>query len=197
MKRREALKGIGLSLGYAIAAPSLVNLLYSCKADSNLWKPEFFSLDEGHLVKNIIDLILPKTKSSPGALEVNIPEFSDKFALNVFNEDKKEKFRSGLSVIIESLMQSERKLIHVKPEQYVAFLNKYFRSSPEELEAYKKDEHQTKVLETLVQIRNTAVWAFKTNEQIGEKVLAYDPIPTDYFCGDLDELTNGKAWSLS
>lgn len=197
MKRREALKGMGLSLGYAIATPSLVNLLYSCKADSNLWKPQFFSLDEGHLVKNIIDLILPKTNSSPGALEVNIPEFLDKFALNVFNDDEKENFRSGLSVIIESLMQSERKLIHVKPEQYVALLNKYFRSSPEELEAFKKDEHQTIVLETLVQIRTTAVWAFKTNEQIGEKVLAYDPIPTDYFCGDLDELTNGKAWSLS
>ena len=197
MKRREALKGIGLSFGYAIAAPSVVNLLYSCKADPNLWKPEFFSLDEGLLVKNIIDLILPKSDSSPGALDVNVPEFLDKFALHVFNDEEKEKFKSGLSILIESLMQFENKLIHMKPKQYVALLNKYFRSSPEEMQALKEDDHQAEILKTLVQIRNTAVWAFKTNEQIGEKVLAYDPIPTAYFCGDLDELTNGKAWSLS
>ncbi|MEJ2163444.1 MAG: gluconate 2-dehydrogenase subunit 3 family protein, partial [Robiginitalea sp.] len=39
--------------------------------------------------------------------------------------------------------------------------------------------------------------AYKTTEYIGEEILAYLPVPGEYIgCGDLDELTGGKAWSL-
>ena len=39
--------------------------------------------------------------------------------------------------------------------------------------------------------------AFKTNEFIGEEVLAYAPIPGEQKgCVDLMEATGGKAWSL-
>jgi hypothetical protein len=42
-----------------------------------------------------------------------------------------------------------------------------------------------------------AVWGFKTSEEIGKKVMAYDPIPGGYVgCESLEELTGGKAWSL-
>ena len=47
------------------------------------------------------------------------------------------------------------------------------------------------------QLRSLTVNAFKTNEFIGEEVLAYAPIPGEQKgCVDLMEATGGKAWSL-
>ena len=47
------------------------------------------------------------------------------------------------------------------------------------------------------QLRSLTVNAFKTNELIGEEVLAYAPIPGEQKgCVDLMEATGGKAWSL-
>ena len=38
--------------------------------------------------------------------------------------------------------------------------------------------------------------AYKISETVGETVLAYEPVPGSYFCGDLNELTGGRSWSL-
>ena len=46
-------------------------------------------------------------------------------------------------------------------------------------------------------LRNMTIMGYKTSEYIGEEVLAYLPLPGEYIgCGDLQELTGGKAWSL-
>ena len=53
------------------------------------------------------------------------------------------------------------------------------------------------VFQALDNLRNFAIWAFKTSEQIGENVLAYDPVPgSQKGCISLNEATEGKAWSL-
>jgi hypothetical protein len=45
--------------------------------------------------------------------------------------------------------------------------------------------------------RDAVIKAYKTSEYIGEEVLAYLQIPGGNIgCGDLDELTGGRAWSL-
>ena len=51
----------------------------------------------------------------------------------------------------------------------------------------------TKFLNSL---KNITIMAYVTTEEIGERVLAYDPVPGAYYCGDLQELTGGKSWSL-
>ena len=38
--------------------------------------------------------------------------------------------------------------------------------------------------------------AYKNSEEVGENILVYDPIPTANYCGDLQELTGGKSYSL-
>ena len=46
-------------------------------------------------------------------------------------------------------------------------------------------------------LRSRGVSAFKMSEYIGEKVLAYSPIPGQQIgCVDLAEATGGKAWSI-
>ena len=47
------------------------------------------------------------------------------------------------------------------------------------------------------ELRNLTINAFRTNEYIGENILAYQPVPgRNVGCVDLDEATGGKAWSL-
>jgi len=46
-------------------------------------------------------------------------------------------------------------------------------------------------------LRGMTIWGYKTSEYVGEEVLAYLPVPGEYIsCGDTQELTSGKAWSL-
>jgi hypothetical protein len=46
-------------------------------------------------------------------------------------------------------------------------------------------------------LRGLAILGYKSSEFVGENVLPYLPVPGEYIaCGDLQELTSGKAWSL-
>ena len=78
MKRREALKNLGLATGFVVASPSIISLLQSCTAEAKTWTPVFLSVEEGVVLANLVDIILPKT-DIPSATEVNVPQFIDKY----------------------------------------------------------------------------------------------------------------------
>ncbi|MDG1728413.1 MAG: gluconate 2-dehydrogenase subunit 3 family protein [Algibacter sp.] len=201
MNRRDVLKGLGLTLGYTVAAPSILSLLHSCKTEPKIWAPQFLSITEGTVLTNLVDLILPKTESSPGALEVNVPEFIDLFVFKVYEDEEKIKFKKGIELIFKALNIVDDNLSVIKKEDYDILLAKYLRSSKEQQKFYgdkhNEDHEDAIIFNTLTNIRNTSVWAYKTSEQVGEHVLAYDPIPGEQIgCTSLENLTNGKAWSI-
>ncbi len=197
MKRRDALKGLGLSLGYVIATPSIISLLQSCQTDANQWKPIFFTVDEGTVLRNLVDLMLPKTEATPGALEVNVPEFLDLFASKVYSEEQQNLFKNAVQEIINELLGSKRKVSKITTDDYDTLLTKYLKADEDTQDSFKNSEKEKTVFEGLINLRNTSVWAYKTSELIGETVLAYAPIPgKQQGCISLEEATNGKAWSL-
>ena len=201
MNRRDALKGMGLTLGYTIAAPSIISLLHSCNTETSLWNPTFLTDDEAMVITNLVDLILPKTPASPGALEVNVPEFLDIYALKVYDDDRKAKYKQGLQAIIKELKTVSPNISSLKTKDYDALLAKYLKSNKEQQKAYNspqnKDDEGAIVFKALVGLRGSAIWAYKKSELIGENVLAYDPVPgMQKGCISLDEATGGKAWSL-
>lgn len=201
MNRREVLKGLGFTLGYTLAATSIMSLLHSCKTESKIWIPLFLSITEGIVLTSLVDLIIPKTESSPGALEVNVPEFIDLFVFKVYEDEEKIKFKEGMKSILMALNIVEDNISVVKTENYDNLLAKYLRASKELQEFYNdienEDNQDTIIFKTLSNIRNTSVWAYKTSEQIGENVLAYDPVSGEQIgCAPLKDLTDGKAWSI-
>ena len=194
MNRRDALKGLGLSLGYVVATPAIVSMLQSCKTEAALWKPTFLSVEQGHVLRNLIDLILPKTEATPGALDVNVPEFIDLYVSKTSNEEGKAAYKKSLDAVMEELGVLKNNPLSLKTEDYDKILSKYLRSTPEQQKAFTDKENV--VFEALKDIRGRAVWAYRTSEKVGEKVLAYDPVPGKQLgCIPLSE-TNGKAWSL-
>ncbi len=198
MNRRNALKNIGLTLGYATVTPTALSILQSCTTKSVKWVPQFFTPNQGLLVQNLVDLILPKTADSPGAVEVNVPQFIDLLALKTFKIEKQMRYKQQLQVVLKELIEQEKsslEIVDVNIEKYDALLAKYLKSEQADRKRFTKDERI--VFDVLNDLRSKAVWAFKNSKYIGENVLAYNPIPGAYKnCSDIKKTTNGKAWSL-
>ncbi len=72
MKRRDVLKNIGFTAGFFVVTPSIISLLQSCTSDVKTWTPEFLSPEQGIVLANLVDIILPKT-DIPSATEMNVP----------------------------------------------------------------------------------------------------------------------------
>ncbi|MCO5724353.1 gluconate 2-dehydrogenase subunit 3 family protein [Robiginitalea marina] len=216
MDRRVALKNMGLALGYTVATPTLISLMQSCRQETTPdWIPVFFSPEEGMVLSGLADLILPKT-DTPSASEVGVPQFIDQYMNEVSEIQEQEFMKMGLSRFIEKALADSGKAAaaDLTPEDLEPVLAAGLKKREKEEEkqlfdtlmTYNKAvaEGRTAELDEEVsrtafatQYRDAVIWAYKNTEQVGEQVLAYLSIPGQYIgCGDLDELTGGKAWSL-
>lgn len=189
MNRRNALKNMGKAMGYAVATPTILSILQSCKQEVSItWVPEFFSLDEAKMVEGFADLIIPKT-DIPGAKELNVAKFIDMYANEVISIDEGKEIKSKAATTLIELGGAD-----VSTDKYDALLAKYLKATDSEKDAFNEEEKS--VSEFVNQVKGMTVWGFKTSEEIGENVMAYDPIPGAYIgCESLEELTGGKAWS--
>ena len=198
MKRRDALKNLGLAAGFAITAPSIFSLLQSCTS-APTWMPTYFTNDEKEIVVNLVDIILPKTEGTPSATEVNVPQFIDKYITEVLNLEDQEAIRVSFTDIITTLKTTiETDIRDVTTAQYTGLLDAHLLvkgeidkdrlANPEALQPTKN--------EFLNHLKYLTITAYVTSEEIGENVLMYDPVPTAYYCGDLQEISGGKASSL-
>jgi len=195
MKRREALKNIGLSAGFVIATPTVFSLLQSCKSDVATWTPSFLSEEQGIVLKNLVDVILPKT-DIPSANDVNVAEFIDKYFGEVYMENEQNELKNNFKTLISFLKSNYNdNLSKINNEDYMDLLDNHMVLSSEEskdLDVKAKD-----VSDLLNKIRSMSINAYKISETVGETILAYDPVPGAAYCDDLEKLTGGKSWSLS
>lgn len=200
MNRRDALKGMGLSLGYIIATPTILSMLQSCSTKAEKWVPLFHSDIQALVLEGLVDLILPKTKDTPGALDVNVPKFIDLYVAEALTDEDNETYKLGFEAVMDELgipnvEPDPEQPIKLKTEDLDAILSKYLRISKAQRLAYITEKHL--VFMTLLTIRDQTVWAYKTSKEIGKNVLAYDPVPGEQKgCISVEEATGGKAWSL-
>lgn len=217
MERRIALKNLGLAFGYTVAAPSLISIIQSCKTkeEAASWVPSFFSPEQGQVLVQLIDIILPKT-DTPSASELNVHVFIDEYVDKVMEED----FQGFLKVLIEKFNMkalasaSKEAVSDLTSEDLDKVLAEALGQSKEQMEANQaaigqymqaKAQGEEANLDLDVasatfanSLREFAVFSYKTTEYIGENVLVYQSIPGEYIgCGDLEELTGGKAYSLT
>ena len=87
----------------------------------------------------------------------------------------------------------------ISDEQYTEVLDKYILNRGDkdpQRDANPNDSEFFSDYEFLGGIKWMTINAYRNSEQVGENVLVYDPIPAQYYCGDLQELTGGKSYSL-
>lgn len=191
MDRRKALRNIGTGIGAITVTPAIVSLFQSCQT-SVTYNPLFIPKDDFKIVSNLMEMIIPKT-DIPGAIELKLPEFVDAYIDAVWDEKRKTDFTETWEIFISASSKAAGKenANDLSTADWDAQLAKYLKPG--------NDVPADEILASqfVNQLRSLTVNAFKTNEFIGEEVLAYAPIPGEQKgCVDLMEATGGKAWSL-
>ena len=200
MDRRKVLKKIGYGSAAIVVSPQIVNMLHSCKSNVKKYSPMFFTSNQFQFVSKIMEIIIPKT-DIPGAIELKLPEFLDNYIVVVMNQIDKETLLKGtkhfFKIIVNETKKNNSK--EINSNDINNQLKKYLLASDKQTDRWEKDSksQESQVYRYLIHIRSLTLNAFRLNEYIGEKALAYDPIPGDRkVCLDLKKTTGGKRWSL-
>jgi len=197
MDRREALRTGSLAAGAALAMPTLLTLLQSCRDVPRLsWQPEFLTEREAVFLAALIDTVLPRT-DTPGGLDVKADVFMDKVFARGYNDDARGRIREGLASLdascrdahgsdFASLGQAGRVAFLTAAESEGATFN------PGVWGTTVGEQEPVSFYRTL---KSMAVWAWSSSEEVGRNVLSYDPIPGRFDgCIPLSEV--GNRWSL-
>src|SRR5689334_16757310 len=97
MNRRQVLQRVAYLMGGAVSAPAILGLLNGCspKQAALTWQPVFFSKEQGAIVGEVADIIIPRT-STPGAKDVGVPGFIDTMLNDVYEQADRERYLAGL-----------------------------------------------------------------------------------------------------
>ncbi|MEX0289517.1 MAG: gluconate 2-dehydrogenase subunit 3 family protein [Flavobacteriaceae bacterium] len=197
MDRRSALKRTGLLTGATISLPAMLSLLESCKQEPRLdWQPKFFTTEEVKTIGTLADMILPRT-DTPGALDVKVDVFIDKVIAETYDQAGQEGMRKEITDfnqgcikefgdLFYDLSLSKRREVLEKAESSTAKFNPGI---------WGKTVGKQEPVGFYRSIKAMTIWAYFSSEEVGEKVLSYDPIPGNYK-GCIPLIEVGNKWSL-
>ena len=197
MKRREVLKYTALITGAAISAPLMTSLLSGCKPEevenAVKYTPQFFTEKEFSVVKNLVDIILPKT-DSPSASEVGVHRMIDHMIGKVYKKEDQTSFKQGFTALINHLTNTPAEgkadldqLVKLDANKKLALLKNLDNSDDELLKA---------VRDTYLDFKQQTVAYYLSTEEIGKNYLNYLPVPGKYEACISLEAAGGKAWAL-
>jgi hypothetical protein len=206
MKRRELLRYTAYFTGVAVSGPVASALLSGCKRDEAVaagdavYEPTFFTADEYEYITKFADTIIPRT-DTPGAVDVGAPEIVDMMVGEVYSVEEQEKFREGLAALMSKMdadnadgggfraLDSDKMLVYLQDQDL------HYKNPDTEWDTLPEAEATARG--TYFDLKSQIVGAWFNSEPIGTEVLAYLPVPGEYIpCGDLEELTGGRAWAI-
>jgi Gluconate 2-dehydrogenase subunit 3 len=183
MKRNEFLKNTVAGLGLAITASSMSAIFVACANEIKLnWKPIFLKPNQAATIAEIAETILPKTKT-PGAKDLAVPQFIDKMVNDTFDKIGQEEFIKGLEIFESHCnIKYGKSFVELSQKEREEFLMIQEAENPRSgmslwginLEPDAKPATFYKIVKSLT------LFGFYTSQQIGEKVLAFDPVPGEY-----------------
>jgi len=197
MNRREAIKNTALFGGASILTGSLFSILQSCKSEPRLsWQPSFLKADQAQLISALVDTVLPKT-ATPGGLDMKVDIFMDTVFAKLYNAE-------GQKALLADMAQFDDRC-KSKFSKPFAELDKAQRTEFLKTEEASSPKYNGKVWGTAVgeqkpvgfyrSMKSLMLWGYFSSEEVGLKVLNYDPVPGDYLgCVPMKEV--GRVWSL-
>ena len=205
MNRRELLRYTAYFTGMAVSAPVASALLAGCKRDEAVaagdavYAPEFFNDDEYTFITKLSDTMIPTT-DTPGAVDVGVPEMVDKMVGQVYDKEARGKFRDGLKELMRRMNGDEENpgFAALEGDESLVYLqdqDMHYKDSDTDWDSQPEVEGNAR--NVYFDLKSQIVGAWINSEPIGTEVLAYLPVPGEYIpCGDLQELTGGKAWAI-
>jgi hypothetical protein len=111
MNRRALLQSLGLAATHALFPSILANFVAGCqdpaRAKAN-FSPSFFSREEFEVIREVIDVILPATRSK-SASEVNTHHFLDEVFDKCMPAEQQALIKEGLSTLIPEFLSAGNK----------------------------------------------------------------------------------------
>lgn len=215
MKRREVIKKISFSFGAVTLTPSLLSVLNGCDFKQEGWQPKFLSYQEYDMTEKITDIFIPKT-DIPGAKELNLSRFIDAHFQLMLSSAEQKNIKFLMKKFSDMLLEktSKKKLDEVSTSEYEDQFSRLLKADKLQRQRWQKSYNDyteklnkgeavkplSKDINSYIfldGLRQLSIWGFRNSEYIGEKVLAYDPVPGQQKgCVDLIETTGGKSWSI-
>jgi len=191
MKRRDVLKYTALATGTILSAPLISGILTGCRSEVAVidpYKPIFFNEHEFSIIKEIIDIILPKT-DSPSASEVGVQNIIDTMIGSTFNKEDQIKWQENFRALLTKLNNDPADL---------EFKNVKKNLTLENIEKLRSEvyENETPIKAAIDDLRQQTIAYYLSTEEIGTNFLNYLPVPGQYeSCITVTEM-GGKAWTL-
>lgn len=183
MNRNEFLKNTAAGLGLAISATSMSALFVACNKEAKLsWKPIFLKPNQAATIAEIAETILPKTKT-PGAIELAVPQFIDKMVNDSFDKKGQEEFIAGLETFEnECDTKYGKSFMELSAKEKAEFLTIQEKDNPRSgMSLWGINLEPNAAPATFYKkVKSLTLFGFYTSQAIGEKVLAFDPVPGPY-----------------
>ncbi len=179
-------------MGTALSASTIAGIMQGCTPEPELdWVPELFSQDQASLVSFMAETIIPRT-GTPGAREVGVPKFIEDMVKDVFRDEQREQFITGMTAFQDICKEKNGDPFYAMTEEgRLAYLKQY----NDQMQAARGDAPDD--LRFYNQVKELTVAGFFTSEAGATQVLQYKAIPVDYHgCISLEE-AGGKTWATS
>lgn len=206
MNRREILRYAALATGAAVSAPLASAFLSGCKRDAAvaagevIYEPKFFSAEAYDFITKVADTIIPRT-DTPGASDVGVPEVIDSMVADVYGTEVQQEAKQGLEMLMAKMNADNAEkgtfasLSDAERLTYLQNQDLHYKNPDTDWAAAAEEEQILR--ETYFSIKQAVIANYFGSEEVATTQLAYDPVPGGYIpCGDLEELTGGKAWAI-
>ncbi|WP_198683017.1 gluconate 2-dehydrogenase subunit 3 family protein [Peristeroidobacter agariperforans] len=197
MNRRQVLQRAAYLMGGALSAPAVLGLLSGCapKQEEALWEPVFFSKEQGAIVADVAEIIIPRTKT-PGAKDVGVPGFIDTMLKDVYEQADRDRYLAGLKEFDDAARKAHGKpfveLSKAQQTEQVRKFNDDAIATELSYDPRPKDLKRPFILMT----RELTLLGFFCSEVGATQVLQYVAVPGGFqACVPVAEAGNGRAWA--
>jgi gluconate 2-dehydrogenase gamma chain len=193
MDRREALKRTAWIMGGMVSAPAIMGVLNGCTAKQTIdWKPVFFNEDQGILIGQVTEIIIPKT-DTPGAKETGVPGFIDQMLKEVYSKEDQDTYMEGLKAFDDAAKKEYGDPFNeLSAENQAAFVKKVHDEAVDAEKNTKPAPKRPFILMT----KELTMLGYFTSEPGATQVLQYEAVPGSYKgCIPVSEAGNGKTWA--
>ena len=200
MNRRELIQRVAMLMGGAISAPAVLGVLNGCSPKPNgaSWTPQFLSKEEGAVVDDVADLILPRT-DTPGARDVGVPAFIDVILKDAYPAEDQARFVSGLKDFeAEAQRAHGEPLLELPQAQRLAFLQKVHdeAAAAEKKQADNEVPPSERKRPFVLMMKELTLLGFFVSKPGVTQVLQYVAVPGGFrACIPIAQAGNGKQWA--
>lgn len=172
------------------------------------FKPGFFSDSEYAFISTMAGTMLPKD-DYPSAVEVGVPQIMDKMVGEVYTIKARDEFRTGLNTLMKKMdADNEGGFANLDSAAALTYLqqqDELFKKQPVKMSMSGEDVPKAEMAEdegpsernAYFSLKSSIIGTYFQTEEIATTLLAYLPVPGEYIpCGDLQELSGGKAWAI-